>query len=218
MSEENVELVRRGHEAFRDSGEEAIFEYLHADIELTPIEELVDAGTFHGHDGVRRFFQTLREAFGDFRWDPQEFRGSGRPRPGCTRFFAKGRGSGVPVEAMVYNVWTVREGKATRVRGYGTARKPSKPPGCRSRRDAFFMPLRSPPFRAAQKRRDMIGSVSCHDVSGVFVLLGLDGRAIRGRPSPLEVRPWRRRVQKVPIKAAGEIEAAAKIEEGPGPG
>jgi hypothetical protein len=26
MSEENVELVRRGHEAFRDSGEEAIFE------------------------------------------------------------------------------------------------------------------------------------------------------------------------------------------------
>jgi hypothetical protein len=40
MSEENVELVRRGHEAFRDSGEEAIFEYLHADIDLTAVEEL----------------------------------------------------------------------------------------------------------------------------------------------------------------------------------
>ena len=35
MSQENVELVRRGHEAFRDSGEEAIFEYLHADIDMT---------------------------------------------------------------------------------------------------------------------------------------------------------------------------------------
>ena len=33
MSQENVELVRRGHEAFRDSGEEAIFEFLHADID-----------------------------------------------------------------------------------------------------------------------------------------------------------------------------------------
>jgi hypothetical protein len=40
MSQENVELVRRGHEAFRDSGEEAMFEYRHADIDLTPIEEL----------------------------------------------------------------------------------------------------------------------------------------------------------------------------------
>jgi hypothetical protein len=29
-----------------------------------------------------------------------------------------GRGSGVPVEAMTYNVWTVRHGKAIRVRGY----------------------------------------------------------------------------------------------------
>jgi len=29
--------------------------------------------------------------------------------------------------------------------------------------------------------------VSCHDVSAVFVLLGLDGRAVRGRLSPLEV-------------------------------
>jgi ketosteroid isomerase-like protein len=36
----------------------------------------------------------------------------------ATRFFAAGRGSGVPVEAMVYNVWTVRLGKAVRVSGY----------------------------------------------------------------------------------------------------
>jgi hypothetical protein len=35
-----------------------------------------------------------------------------------TRFFAAGRGSGIPVEAMIYNVWTVRQGKAVRVRGY----------------------------------------------------------------------------------------------------
>jgi hypothetical protein len=67
MSQENVEVVRRGHEAFRDSGEEAIFEYLHGDIDVTPVEELPGAETFHGHDGFRRFFQTMRDAFGDFR-------------------------------------------------------------------------------------------------------------------------------------------------------
>ncbi len=120
MSQENVELVRRGHEAFRDSGEEAIFEFLHPEIDLTPIEELLDAGTFHGHDGVHRFFQTLREAFGDFTWEPQEFLDQGDHVVVATRFVAEGRGSGAPVEAMIYNVWTVRQGKAVRVRGYGS--------------------------------------------------------------------------------------------------
>jgi uncharacterized protein len=118
MSQENVELVRRGHEAFRDSGEEAIFEYLHADIDMTPVDELLDAETFHGHDGVRRFFQLMREAFGDFGWEPQAFLNQGDHVIVATRFFAEGRGSGAPVEAMIYNVWTVRQGKAVRVRGF----------------------------------------------------------------------------------------------------
>jgi ketosteroid isomerase-like protein len=118
MSEENVELVRRGHEAFRHSGEEAIFEYLHADVDVTPVEELLDAETYHGHDGFRRFFQTMRDAFGDFGWDPQEFVDLGDHVLVATRFFAEGRGSGAPVEATVYNVWTVRQGKVVRVRGY----------------------------------------------------------------------------------------------------
>jgi ketosteroid isomerase-like protein len=118
MSEENVDLIRRGHEAFRDSGEEAIFEYLHADIDLTPVKELLDSETFHGHDGVRRYFQTMRDAFGDFGWEPQEFLDHGDEVLVATRFFAAGRGSGVPVEAMVYNVWTVRQGKAVRVHGF----------------------------------------------------------------------------------------------------
>jgi ketosteroid isomerase-like protein len=67
---------------------------------------------------VRRYFQTMREAFGDFGWEPREFVDLGDHVLVATRFFAAGRGSGVPVEAMVYNVWTVRLGKAVRVSGY----------------------------------------------------------------------------------------------------
>jgi ketosteroid isomerase-like protein len=118
MSEENVELVRRGHEAFRDSGEEAIFEYLHADVDATPVMELPGAEAYHGHEGFRSFFQTLREAFGDFGWEPQELVDLGDHVLVRTRFFAAGRGSGIPVEATIYNVWTIRDGKVARVRGY----------------------------------------------------------------------------------------------------
>jgi hypothetical protein len=118
MSLENVEIVRRGHEAFRDDGEEAIFKYLAADIDLTPVVELLDAETFHGHDGVRRYFQSMRDAFGDFGWEPQEFLDQGDHVVVATRFVAEGRGSGAPVEATVYNVWTLRQGKVVRVHGF----------------------------------------------------------------------------------------------------
>ena len=118
MSQENVEIVRRGHVAFREAGEEAIFEYLDADVDLTPVAELLDSETYHGHEGVRHWFQTMRDAFGDFGWEPQEFVDLGDHVLVATRFFAEGRGSGVPVEAMVYNLWTVRRAKAVRVFGY----------------------------------------------------------------------------------------------------
>ena len=118
MSEENVEIVRRGHEAFTEAGEDAIFEYLDPDIDLTPVAELLDSETFHGHEGVREWFETMRDAFGEFGWEPLEFVDLGEHVLVATRFFAAGRGSGVPVEATIYNLWTVRLGKAVRVYGY----------------------------------------------------------------------------------------------------
>jgi len=118
MSEENVEILRRGHEAFREGGEQAIYEYLDPDIELTAIEELPGNETHYGHAGVHDWFQTLREAFGDFTWEPQEYVDLGEHVLIATRFIAEGLGSGVPVEVTVYNLWTVRQGKAVQIRGY----------------------------------------------------------------------------------------------------
>ena len=118
MSQENLEFVRRGHEAFTEAGEDAIFEYLDPDIDLTPVAELLDAETYHGHEGVRQWFETMRDAFGEFGWEGLEFVDLGEHVLVATRFFAAGRGSGVPVEATIYNLWTVRRGKAVRVYGY----------------------------------------------------------------------------------------------------
>jgi ketosteroid isomerase-like protein len=72
---------------------------------------------YHGHDGVRRYFEVTRDAFGDFGWDPQEFVDFGDHVLVVTRFHAQGRDSGVPVEAVIYNVFTVRDGKVVQVRG-----------------------------------------------------------------------------------------------------
>ena len=56
MSQENVELIRRGDEAFRTGGEEALFAYFDADTDLSPIEETPGLESYHGHEGVRRYF------------------------------------------------------------------------------------------------------------------------------------------------------------------
>jgi ketosteroid isomerase-like protein len=117
MSRENVELIRRGHDAFRTGGEEALFTYFDTDIDLRPIEETPGVESYRGHEGVRRYFEITREAFGEFRWDPQEFVDFGDHVLVVTRFSAQGRGSGIPVETIIYNVFTVRQGKVVRIRG-----------------------------------------------------------------------------------------------------
>jgi ketosteroid isomerase-like protein len=117
MSQENVDLVRRGHEALRVGGEEAALAYFDRDIDLSPVEELPGVESYHGHDGVRRYFEVTRDAFGDFGWEPLELVDFGDHVLAVTRFRAEGRDSGVPVEAVIYNVFTVRDGRVVRVRG-----------------------------------------------------------------------------------------------------
>jgi len=117
VSEENVDLVRRGHEALRTGGEETLFAFLDPDIDLSPIEELPGLESYHGHDGVRRYFRDTRDAFGTFGWEPLELVDLGDHVLAVTRFHAEGRDSGVPVEVVIYNVFTVRAGQVVRIRG-----------------------------------------------------------------------------------------------------
>ena len=44
----------------------------------------------------------------------------------------RGRKSGVEVDTRFYEVYTLREGKVSRVMSTTNGPKPSKPPGCRS--------------------------------------------------------------------------------------
>ncbi len=117
MSQENVEIVRRGHEALATGGEETLFEFFDPEIDLRPIEESPGVESYRGHDGVRRYFEVTRDAFGDFGWKPLEFVDFGDHVLVVTRFHAQGKGSEVPVEAVIYNVFTVHDGLVVQVRG-----------------------------------------------------------------------------------------------------
>ena len=119
MSAEDVDFIRRGYEAFQTRGEQAIFEFLDSDIEVRPIEEPpVGLRSYRGHQGFHQYLADTREVWGRFGWEASELIDAGESVVARTRFHAEGRGSGIPVEATVYIVWVVRDGKAVSAHGY----------------------------------------------------------------------------------------------------
>ena len=119
MSRENVEIVRRGYEAFARGGVD--FELLDPEIEWHGPPEFSElAGPYHGHDGVRRYMEALNEVFEDYRMVPEDFIDAG---PDQVLVFSReggsGKGSGAAVQTHpTGHLWTLRDGKAVHMRSY----------------------------------------------------------------------------------------------------
>jgi ketosteroid isomerase-like protein len=130
MSQENVEIVRRGYTALVkglnnrsevDGGDfDAFFEWLDPKIEWHGPREFPDlAEQRFGHDGVRDYVTTLFEAFDDYRMVPEDFIDAGGDRVLVfSREGGRGRGSGVEVVKPTAHVWTILNGKAVRMESY----------------------------------------------------------------------------------------------------
>jgi ketosteroid isomerase-like protein len=117
MSRENVELVRTIHAAYGAGDYEAVFSLLDEDIEWAEPTDSAGASTYHGHDGVRACTVSWVGTFGaTFRYEPEEFTDLGEHVLVRARQSGKGRTSGVEVSMETFNVWTVRDGKVTRMR------------------------------------------------------------------------------------------------------
>ena len=74
MAGNNVEIVKRGFEAFNEGGIDGILPFVHPDFEATtPPELATEPQTYRGHDGIRRWFDSFLEVMDDIRWDPHRF-------------------------------------------------------------------------------------------------------------------------------------------------
>jgi ketosteroid isomerase-like protein len=110
-AEDRVELVRRGFQAYnaRDTG--GVFRLLDPDVEIYSTAELMNPGTFHGHEGYLRWIRQWDEAWEDFQNVPEEIQVVGeRHAVARVRASGRGRGSGVEVGQTVGYLYDVREG------------------------------------------------------------------------------------------------------------
>jgi uncharacterized protein len=118
MSEENADLARRAYAAFNTGGIAAIIEFLDPNIEWSEGMDVPEPRVYRGHDGVRRQQEQFAQAWESLRLEPERFVDAGDRLVVIVRLVGRGKGSGVEVEHRAAHVWTVREGKATKLQMY----------------------------------------------------------------------------------------------------
>src|SRR5918995_3432175 len=142
MSQENVELVRRWyawiagwfdanpHEDW-ERIDEAFRNYLDEQFEARLAPEYPEGEqVFRGREGVIQMLKMFRDAWAEFRFEPERFLDAGDRVVVFVRVVAKGGASGIPIELKTAHVGIVREGRLTSARFYLDRLEPSKPPGC----------------------------------------------------------------------------------------
>jgi len=107
MSHENVEIVRR----FLVGDFDEALMYVDPDIVWNPVEE----SSARGHDAVRASTARWKSEWDDYELTPEEFADAGDHVVATVRFRARGRGSGIEVDARLYDVFTLRHGQIVRM-------------------------------------------------------------------------------------------------------
>jgi len=115
MTSTNVEILRRGYEAFARDGVEGLVPLLDDQIEWRNPEDSPIASVWHGHQGVMDHLAQISESFDEMRFMPEEFTElpDGRVLVGL-RFALRAKQSGVPVEVPLWHLITMRHGLITR--------------------------------------------------------------------------------------------------------
>ena len=116
----NVELVASVYEAFSRRDNASPFDVYATDIEWDQSRGFTEgsASVYRGHDGVRQSFRSLLAAFSTIEFKVEEITEvSGRVVASVHERYV-GRASGVEVDRRHYTVWTIQDGKVTRMRAF----------------------------------------------------------------------------------------------------
>jgi ketosteroid isomerase-like protein len=120
MSQENVELVRRGYDAFARGDVDAVLADLDQEIEVLSWPGIAGEDSYHGHAGFLAYAAGWLESWDEYRLSPEEIIDAGDRVVVIYRAVGRGRGSGIEVETQLGHLWTIRDGKAVRLDIYRT--------------------------------------------------------------------------------------------------
>jgi ketosteroid isomerase-like protein len=119
VSQENVEIAKRGIDAFNKRQIDELAETLTADYEwVGAFLGTVEGGSYRGREGMARYFSEAEETWRELNISAEEFRDLGDTVLVLGRMEGRGRSSGVRVDTPYTMIVEFREGKVSRSRAY----------------------------------------------------------------------------------------------------
>jgi len=121
MSSENVEVVKRAHErllgdlaSFRGSASD-LAEFCDPEVHVDQTRRVFNPASYDGYEGLLRALGDVRDAWDRFALEPEQFVEADDRVVVIHRVRARGRGSGVEIEARSASVYTLRDARVVRL-------------------------------------------------------------------------------------------------------
>jgi ketosteroid isomerase-like protein len=120
MSQENVELFRRGAEAWdRGDLDELLALYdAEAELDFVRFEGWVERPVFRGRAAIRAFFEQWREAFADYRYEVERYVDAGERVLALCSQSGAGPGSTGLAMMRLAQIATFKDGLIVRMENY----------------------------------------------------------------------------------------------------
>jgi ketosteroid isomerase-like protein len=117
MSQENVEILKRGYEHFKAKGEIRA----HPDL-IWDVSRLgwPDQQIYHGPAGAMQFNAEWADAWDDWELEPEDYIDAGERVVVIVNQRGRSKATGIPVEMRFAQVWTLEDGLAIRMQMYAS--------------------------------------------------------------------------------------------------
>ena len=113
-----AEIVRLSIERFNADDIEGFLELFDAEMEFHDVPEIPGSTVYRGHEGMRRWWTTVKEPLEELRFELGEVTEGTDRIAVVTRAVGRGRGSGAEVDWTFTTVWGLRDGLISYHHGY----------------------------------------------------------------------------------------------------
>ena len=118
MSQENVESMRAGIEAFNRRDVEAATALLAKDAEIVPIRAVLEGTVYRGPAAVAQWYAAVDESWDELRVEIEEVRAAGDRVIALGRIRGQGHESGAAIDVEAASVAHFRDGLITSLQHY----------------------------------------------------------------------------------------------------
>ena len=125
VSQENVEIVRRGYERWLATGGELFLGNAHPDFvwDMSTFRDWPERQTYPGAEGARQFMAEWGDAWEDWELEVEDYVDAGERVVVIVRQHGRSKASGVSVDMHFAQVWTIRDGQQVRMQMYASTKE-----------------------------------------------------------------------------------------------